>query len=81
MAAMRERTDVEVFAKFYGVEEMLDKIYDAIEDAEEDVTGSPVYHRMQKAMFHYEKNNLTDFNKRMDTVIEYLKSEFREQTV
>ena len=60
---------------------MLDKIYDAIEDAEEDVTGSPVYHRMQKAMFHYEKNNLTDFNKRMDTVIEYLKSEFREQTV
>lgn len=81
MAAMRERTDVEVFAKFYGVEDMLDKIYNAIEDAEADVTGSPVYHRMQKAMFHYEKNNLTDFNKRMDTVIEYLKSEFREQTV
>lgn len=80
-AAVREREDVEVLAKFYGVEEMVIQIYDAIEDAEADVTGSPIYHRMEKAMFHYEKNNLTDFNKRMDTVIEQLKSEFREQTV
>lgn len=81
MATMRERRDVEVLAQFYGVEEMLDQIYDAIGNAEADVTGSPIYHRMEKAMFHYQKNNLTDFNKRMDTVIEQLKSEFREQTV
>lgn len=80
-ATMRERADVEVLAKFYGVEEMLDQIYDAIQDAEADVTGSPIYHRMEKAMFHYQKNNLTDFNKRMDTVIEHLKSEFRGQSV
>lgn len=81
VATMKERTDVEVLAKYYGVEEMIPVIYDAIENAEADVTGSPIYHRMKKAMFHYEKNNLTDFNKRMDTVIERLKSEFREQTV
>lgn len=80
-AAMRDREDVEVLAKYYQAEDMLVMIYDAIEDAREDVAGSPIYHRMQKAMYHYEKNNLTDFNKRMDTVIQKLKEEFREQTV
>lgn len=81
MATMKSQADVEVMAKHYGVEEFVLKIYDAIDDANKDVTGSPLYHRMEKAMFHYEKNNLTDFNKRMDTVIEKLKTEFREQIV
>lgn len=81
MATMRERSDIEILAKYYGVENMIENLYDAIEDAETDVVASPVYHRMEKAIFHYEKNNLTDFNKRMDTVIEQLKSEFREQTI
>lgn len=81
MATMKERADVEVLAKYYGVEDMIENLYDAIEDAQEDVVASPIYHRMEKAIFHYKKNNLTDFNKRMDTVIEELKSEFREQTV
>lgn len=81
MATMKDRTDVEVLAKYYGIEDMIETLYDAIEDAEADVAASPIYHRMEKAIFHYKKNNLTDFNKRMDTVIEQLKSEFREQTV
>lgn len=81
LATMRERSDVEVLAKYYGIEGMVESLYDAIEDAETDVVASPVYHRMEKAIFHYQKNNLTDFHKRMDTVIEQLKSEFREQTV
>lgn len=81
MATMKERKDIEVLAKFYDVGEMIDVIYDALEDTEQDVMGSPIYHRMEKAIFHYQKNNLTDFSKRMDTVIEHLKSEFREQTV
>ena len=81
MATMRERADVEILAKYYGIEDMIENLYDAIEDAEADVVASPVYHRMEKAIFHYKKNNLTDYNKRMDTVIEQLKSEFREQTV
>lgn len=81
MATMRERADVEVLAKYYHVEELVDKIYEVIGDAEADVTGSPIYHRIEKAIFHYQKNNLTDFNKSMDVVIEQLKSEFREQTV
>ena len=81
MATMRERSDVEVLAKYYGIEGMVENLYDAIEDAEADVVASPIYHRMEKAIFHYQKNNLTDFHKRMDTVIEQLKSEFREQTV
>lgn len=80
-AMIRERRDVEVLATYYGVEDLLDKVYDSIDDACTDVLGSPVYHRMQKAMYHYEKNNLADFSKRMDTVVEQLKSEFREQTV
>lgn len=80
-ATMRSREDIEVLAKYYQVEDMVVTIFDAIEDAETDVTGSPVYHRMQKAMYHYEKNNLTDFNKRMDTVTQKLKEEFREQIV
>lgn len=81
MATLRERSEVEAAAKFYKAEYMVDAIYDAIEDAEADVTGSPIYHRMEKAIFLYEKNNLADFNKRMDTVVERLKTEFREQTV
>lgn len=81
MATTKPREDIEVLARYYGVEDMLDTLYDAIEDAEADVTGSPIYHRMEKAIFHFQKNNLTDFSKRMDTVIEHLKSEFREQTV
>lgn len=80
-ATMRSKDDVSILAKYYGAEDMLLDIYDAVEDAQTDVIGSAVYHRMQKAMYHYEKNNLTDFNKRMDTVIEKLKEEFREQTV
>ncbi len=80
-ATMRSREDIEVLAKYYQVEDMVDTIYDAISNAETDVTGSPVYHRMEKAMYHYEKNNLTDFNKRMDTVTQKLKEEFREQIV
>lgn len=81
LATMKSRSDVEVLAKYYGVEERVINLYDAIEDAQTDVTGSPLYHRMEKAIFHYEKNNLTDFNKRMDTVLEKLKAEFREQMV
>lgn len=81
LATLRERSDVEVMAQFYHVEDMVEQIYNAIEDAQEDVMGSPVYHRMEKAIYHYQKNNLTDFNQRMDTVIEHLKADFREQTV
>lgn len=81
MATTKPRSDIEILARYYDVESMLDTLYDAIEDAETDVTGSPIYHRMEKAIFHFQKNNLTDFSKRMDTVIEHLKSEFREQTV
>lgn len=81
LATMKDKSDVEIMAKHYGMEEQLLQIYDAIEDAQKDVTGSPLYHRMEKAMFHYQKNNLTDFNKRMDTVVEKLKTEFREQIV
>lgn len=81
LATMKDRSDVEVMAKHYGLEQYLVSIYDAIDDAQQDVTGSPLYHRMEKAMFHYQKNNLTDFNKRMDTVVEHLKTEFREQIV
>lgn len=81
LATMKDREDVEVMAKYYHAESMVQPIYDAIKDAEEDVTGSPIYHRMERAMYHYEKNNLTDFNQRMDTVLEHLKEEFREQTV
>lgn len=80
-ATFYDRKEVEVLVKFYNVEHMLDKIYDAIKDGEADVTGSPVYNRMEKALYHYKKNNLTDFNKRMDTVLEELKRDFREQTV
>lgn len=81
MAATKPREDVEVLARFYDMMDMLDKIYDTMEDARQDVTGSPIYHRMEKAIFHYQKNNLTDFNKRIDNVVEQLKAEFREQTV
>lgn len=80
-ATFYDRKEVEVLAKFYNAEDMLEKIYDAISDGEADVTGSPIYNRMEKAIYHYEKNNLTDFNKRMDTVLEELKRDFREQTV
>lgn len=80
MAVAKERSDIEVLAKYYDVEEMVEPIYNAVQDAEADVTGSPIYHSMKKAMFHYEKNNLTDFNKRMDTVIERLKTDFRGQS-
>ena len=79
MATMKERTDIEVLAKFYDVTDMVDRIYYAISDAEQDVVGSPVYHRMEKALYHFEKNNLTDFSQRMDKVIEELKTEFRGQ--
>ena len=80
-ATFYDKKDVQVLAVYYNVEDLMEKIYNAVEDAKEDVAGSPVYHRMEKAIYHYEKNNLTDFNRRMDTVIEELKGEFREQTV
>ena len=80
MATLREREEVAVLAKFHGVEDMLGEIYEAIDAAVTDVTGSPIYHRLEKAMYHYQKNYLADFNRKMDTVIEHLKSEFREQT-
>ena len=79
MATMKSRDEIETLAEFYEVEDQLDDIYFAISDAEKDVVGSPVYHRMEKAIYHYEKNNLTDFSKRLDTVIEKLKEEFRGQ--
>lgn len=81
MATVKERSDVEVMAKYYQVEDLVPQIYDAIEDAQEDVIGSPIYHRMERAMYHFQKNNLTDFSQRMDTVLEHLKEEFRQQTV
>lgn len=81
MATRTVKEELVEIARRYGVESMVDTIYDAIEDAEADVAGSPVYHRMEKAIFHFRKNNLTDFSKRMDAVIEELKTEFREQIV
>lgn len=79
MATMKDRSDVEVMATYYHVEKLVDRIYNALDDAEKDVIGSPVYHRMEKAIYHFKKNNLTDFSQRMDTVIEQLKTEFRDQ--
>lgn len=79
MAAMKDRSEIERLAVSYHVEDMVDNIYYAISDAEKDVVGSPTYHRMEKAIYHFEKNNLTDFSKRLDTVMETLKLEFREQ--
>ncbi len=79
MSTMKDREDIEILAEFYHMEDEVEDIFYAISDAEEDVVGSPVYHRMEKAIFHYEKNNLTDFSKRLDTVIEKLKEEFRGQ--
>ena len=79
MATMKDRDSIESLAEFYHVEDMVENIYFAIADAEKDVVGSPVYHRMEKAIYHYEKNNLTDFSKQLDTVIEKLKEEFRGQ--
>lgn len=76
-----DKKEVQVLATFYKVEDMMDKLYEMIEDGQEDVKGSPIYHRMEQAIYHYKKNNLTDFNKRMDTVLEELKRDFREQTV
>lgn len=80
-ATVYDKKEVETLATFYNVEDMMEKIYDAMENAQADVTGSPLYHRMEQAIYHYQKNNLTDFNKRMDTVLEELKQEFREQMV
>ncbi|MGN0496504.1 MAG: hypothetical protein ACI4GW_09795 [Lachnospiraceae bacterium] len=80
-ATVYDKKEVETLATFYNVEDMLEKIYDAMENAQADVAGSPLYHRMEQAIYHYQKNNLTDFNKRMDTVLEELKQEFREQMV
>ena len=79
MATMKERPDIEVMAEFYDVADMVDQIYFAILDAEQDVVGSPIYHRLEQALYHFEKNNLTDFSQRMDKVIEELKIEFRRQ--
>ena len=79
MATMKDVEDIKELASYYHVEELVDKIYDAISDAKKDVAGSPVYHRVEKAIYHYEKNNLTDFSKQLDTVIEKLKEEFRGQ--
>ena len=79
MATMRDRNEIERIAKSYHVEDMVENIYYAISDAEKDVAGSMIYHKMEKAIYHYEKNNLTDFSKRLDTVMESLKTEFRSQ--
>ncbi|MBQ4058209.1 MAG: hypothetical protein IJD40_04680 [Lachnospiraceae bacterium] len=81
MATVKEQSEVQEVAKIHGVEDFVLKIYDAIDDVQKDVKGSPLYHSMEKAIFHYQKNNLTDFNKRMDVVVEKLKTEFREQVV
>lgn len=81
MATIKDKSDVEVLAKYYDKEDFLENIYEAIEDTEDDAKGSPIYRRMEKAIFHYQKNNLMDYSKRMDAVIEELKSDFREQTI
>ena len=81
LATVKDQSEVQEMAKLHGVEEFVLKIYDAIDDVQTDVKGSPLYRRMEKAIFHYQKNNLTDFNNRMDAVIEELKTEIREQVV
>ena len=81
MAITKGQIEVKVMAKYYGVEDMVEKVLDAVQDAETDMKGSSIYHRLQKALFHYEKQNMTDYDKRMNAVLEQLKSEFREQTV
>lgn len=81
LATVKDQAEVQEMAKLHGVEEFVLKIYDAIDDVQTDVKGSPLYRRMEKAIFHYQKNNLTDFNNRMDAVIEELKTEIREQVV
>ena len=81
LATVKDQAEVQEMAKLHGVEEFVLKIYDAIDDVQTDVKGSPLYRRMEKAIFHYQKNNLTDFNNRMDAVLEELKTEIREQVV
>ena len=79
LATMKDKSEIERVAKIYDAEGMVEDIYYAISDAQKDVVGSMDYHRLEKAIFHYEKNNLTDFSKQLDVVIESLKTEFRSQ--
>ena len=79
LATMKDKKEIEKVADSYDAKDMVEEIYYAISDAQQDVAGSMDYHRLEKAVFHHEKNNLTDFSKQLDVVIESLKSEFRSQ--
>ncbi len=79
LATMKDKKEIEKVADSYDAKDMVEDIYYAISDAQKDVVGSMDYHRLEKAIYHYEKNNLTDFSNQLDTVIESLKTEFRSQ--
>lgn len=79
MATVKQRDDIEILAKHYHAEDMVETIYESIDNAKRDVAGSPISKKLEKALYHFEKNNLKDFSQRMDKVIDQLKTEFREQ--
>ena len=62
LATMKDRSEIERIAKLHDAGEMVENIYYAISDARQDVVGSMDYHRLEKAVYHHEKNNLTDFS-------------------
>ncbi|MGN0393930.1 MAG: hypothetical protein ACI4EF_01045 [Coprococcus sp.] len=50
-------------------------------DSKEDVREMSIYNKVQKAIFNRINGNLEDYDRRMDSVLDQLKDEFRSQIV
>lgn len=67
--------------RFEMPDEFYDTLLDEISDAKEDLKGTTVYARLERALYNKRQGNIADYDRRMDNILKGLKDEFREQTI
>ena len=67
--------------KYHLPESYFYTVMDEVQAAKQDMQSMQLYHRMQKAIYNKEHGDPKSYSKRMDSVLQEIKENFREQTI
>ncbi|MDE5967280.1 MAG: hypothetical protein K2G89_10670 [Lachnospiraceae bacterium] len=67
--------------KYHLPDSYLHTVMDEVDAARDDMQSMQLYHRVQKAVYNKEHGDSMGYSRRMDSVLQEIKENFREQTI
>lgn len=82
MAATETESDIRLeMRKYHLPDSYFRTVMDEVTAARDDMQSMQLYHRVQKAVYNKEHGDSTGYSRRMDSVLQEIKENFREQTI